>query len=124
MMSRLRLALLCAVLPLAISGCAVVAVADATVTVAATAVSVGAKTVGLAADATIGTARLVGRAITPAEPKAGESKSAEPKATAATPPEAARPAAAPVPASDPLPAPAAAQALPVEAPQPIRAAPL
>jgi hypothetical protein len=124
MKSRLRLAFLCVMLPLGISGCAVVAVADATVTVAATAVSVGAKTVGLAADATIGTARLVGRAITPAEPKAGESKTAESKAAAAKPLEAARPAAEPAPAADPLPAPAAAQSLPVEAPQPVRAAPL
>ncbi|MEY2896335.1 MAG: hypothetical protein RL669_604, partial [Pseudomonadota bacterium] len=79
MMSSLRLLLVCALLPLATSGCAVVAVADAAVTVAATTVSIGAKTVGLAADATIGTARLIGRAITPAEPKPGEPKPAAPK---------------------------------------------
>jgi hypothetical protein len=40
----------------ALSGCAVVAVADVAATVAV-------KTVGLAADATIGTARLAGRAV-------------------------------------------------------------
>lgn len=40
----------------ALSGCAVIAVADVAATVAV-------KTVGLAADATIGTARLAGRAV-------------------------------------------------------------
>jgi hypothetical protein len=115
MMSSLRLLLVCALLPLATSGCAVVAVADAAVTVAATTVSIGAKTVGLAADATIGTARLIGRAITPAEPKPGEPKPAAP---------AAQPAEPPAPAPDRVPAPVAAEALPVTQPQAVSSTPL
>lgn len=115
MKPSLRLALACTLLPVAVGGCAVVAVTSAAVTVAATAVEVGAKTVGLAADATIGTARLVGRAITPAEPKPATAK---PRESAAPPVEPA------APAPDRLPAPVAAEALPVSQPQPLSATPL
>lgn len=59
-----------------LSGCAVVAVADAAVTVTATAVSVGAKTVGLAADAAIGTAKLAGKAMSSSD----SASSAKPEA--------------------------------------------
>jgi len=50
-------------LALALSGCAVVTVAGAAASVAATTVSVGASAVGLAADAAIGTARVTGKAV-------------------------------------------------------------
>jgi hypothetical protein len=56
---RLRpfaLSVLCLAGALLLGGCAVV-------TVASTAVSVGASTVGLAADAAIGTARITGKAV-------------------------------------------------------------
>lgn len=52
----LRRFLLLASLPALLGGCAVV-------TVASTAVSVGAGAVGLAADAAIGTARITGKAV-------------------------------------------------------------
>lgn len=52
----LRHLLLLASLPALLGGCAVV-------TVASTAVSVGAGAVGLAADAAIGTARITGKAV-------------------------------------------------------------
>ncbi|MBB3641062.1 MULTISPECIES: hypothetical protein [Variovorax] len=52
----LRRLLLLASLPALLGGCAVV-------TVASTAVSVGAGAVGLAADAAIGTARITGKAV-------------------------------------------------------------
>lgn len=55
MIHRIFLAALLAASVL-LSGCAVIAVADVAATVAV-------KTVGLAADATIGTARLAGRAV-------------------------------------------------------------
>ncbi len=55
MIQRILLAVLLAA-TLALQGCAVIAVADVAATVAV-------KTVGLAADATIGTARLAGRAV-------------------------------------------------------------
>ncbi len=53
---RLLIAALTLALGLPLSGCAVV-------TVASTAVSVGAGAVGLAADAAIGTARIAGKAV-------------------------------------------------------------
>ncbi|WPB55279.1 hypothetical protein [Xylophilus sp. GOD-11R] len=49
-------------------GCAVVAVADATISVAATTVSAAASVAGLAVDATVGTARLAGRAVSAVVP--------------------------------------------------------
>ncbi|MDR6522895.1 hypothetical protein J2789_005585 [Variovorax paradoxus] len=52
----LRRLLLLASLPALLGGCAVV-------TVASTAMSVGAGAVGLAADAAIGTARITGKAV-------------------------------------------------------------
>lgn len=56
-------------LALSISGCAVVgataAVGSAAVSVGATAVSVGASAVGVATDAVVGTAKVVGSAVTP-----------------------------------------------------------
>ncbi|MEG1832932.1 MAG: hypothetical protein RR240_06285 [Burkholderiaceae bacterium] len=65
-MRRLLPAVLLSFLTVNLPACAVVAVADAAVTVVATAVSVGAKTVGLAADAAIGTAKFAGKVIAPA----------------------------------------------------------
>ncbi|MET3477198.1 hypothetical protein [Variovorax atrisoli] len=56
MTALLRRLLLLASLPALLGGCAVV-------TVASTAVSVGAGAVGLAADAAIGTARITGKAV-------------------------------------------------------------
>ncbi|RUR70640.1 hypothetical protein EJP67_26630 [Variovorax guangxiensis] len=56
MTALLRRALLLASLSSLLGGCAVV-------TVASTAVSVGACAVGLAADAAIGTARITGKAV-------------------------------------------------------------
>ncbi|WP_418129461.1 hypothetical protein ABL849_25230 [Variovorax sp. 375MFSha3.1] len=56
MTALLRRALLLASLSSLLGGCAVV-------TVASTAVSVGADAVGLAADAAIGTARITGKAV-------------------------------------------------------------
>lgn len=46
-----------------LGGCAVVAVADATVSVAGAAVGAVATVGGLAVDATVGTAKLAGRAV-------------------------------------------------------------
>jgi len=46
-----------------LSGCAVVAVADATVSVAGAAVGAAASVAGLAVDATVGTVRLAGRTV-------------------------------------------------------------
>ena len=61
MRRQICLALAAAALPL--GGCTVVSVAASTVSVAATTVSVGASAVGLAADAAVGTAKLVGKGV-------------------------------------------------------------
>ncbi|QHJ00657.1 hypothetical protein GT347_23325 [Xylophilus rhododendri] len=51
-----------------LGGCAVVAVADATVSVAATTVGAAASVAGLAVDATVGTVKLAGRAVSAVVP--------------------------------------------------------
>lgn len=60
------------------SGCAVVgaatAVGSAAVSVGSAAVYVGAKTVEVAADATVGTAKLIGKAVTPDDAPADAAK--------------------------------------------------
>lgn len=63
-MNRLKtLAILAALSVVGLGGCAVVAVADATVSVASAAVSATASVAGLAVDATVGTVKLAGRAV-------------------------------------------------------------
>ena len=66
--------MLCALL--SISGCAVVAVGaavgSAAVAVGSAAVSVGTTAAGVATDAVVGTAKVIGGAVTPGEDKPGK----------------------------------------------------